>query len=44
MKCKDCGQEVNKATVNIDDIIADPNITLSADYWIKKIHRKECVK
>lgn len=42
MVCKKCGKEVNKATVNIDDIIADPNITLSADYWIKKVHRKEC--
>ena len=42
MKCKNCNQEVYKAVVSIDDILAHPDITLDADYWIKQSHKKEC--
>ena len=42
MKCKNCNQEVNKAVVSIDDILAHPDITLDVDYWIKQSHKKEC--
>mgnify|MGYP003126303974 CR=1 FL=1 len=42
MVCKKCGKEINKAVVNIDDILSHPDITLDVDYWLKESHRKEC--
>jgi len=44
MKCKNCNQEINRASVSIDDILAHPNITLDVDYWIKREHKKVCRK
>ncbi len=42
MICKHCSQEVNKAVVSIDDILAHPDITLDVDYWLEQTHKEEC--
>ncbi len=44
MRCKNCNQEINQASVSIDDILAHPDITLDVDYWINREHKKVCRK
>ena len=44
MRCKNCNQEINQASVSIDDILAHPDITLDVDYWLDREHKKVCRK